>query len=81
MVEIEICMGSSCYSRANSKTLEIIEKYIIEKQLQEKINLKGKLCLGNCSEGPNLIVNGNLHTHCDPDCAVDLIKHYLEGEN
>ncbi len=78
MIEIEICMGSSCYSRGNSRALELIEDYIKEKNLDVLINLKGQLCHGICSEGPNIIVNGNIHRNCDPDCVVDLINHYLE---
>lgn len=80
MIDIEICMGSSCYSRGNSRTLEIVEEYISSNKLENTISLKGKLCLGNCSGGPNIIINGNLHKNCEPDCVLDLIKHYQEAE-
>ncbi len=73
-------MGSSCYSRGNSASLELAEKYISENQLENRIRLSGKLCLGNCSEGPNIIINGNLHKNCEPECVIDLIMHYLESE-
>lgn len=79
MVNVEICMGSSCYSRGNSKSLEMIEAFIEERKLEDKIKLSGKLCLGNCSDGPNIIINGNLHKKTAPECAVDLLKHYLES--
>jgi len=80
MLNVEICMGSSCYSRGNSKSLELIEAFIADKNLEDQIKLSGKLCLGNCSEGPNMIIGGNLHKKIVPECIVDLIKHYLEVE-
>ncbi|MDC7227868.1 MAG: NAD(P)H-dependent oxidoreductase subunit E [Spirochaetales bacterium] len=78
MITVEICMGSSCYSRGNSQSLEIVENYIKEKKLEDQIKLQGKLCLENCSEGPNIIVNGNIHRRCNPECVIDLISHYME---
>lgn len=80
MITVEICMGSSCYSRGNSKSLELVEAYIGEKQLADRIKLSGKLCLESCSEGPNIIVNGNVHKKCEPECVIDLITHYMEQE-
>ncbi len=78
MIRIEICMGSSCYSRGNSRALELAESYISKNDLEKEIELSGKLCLCNCSNGPNIIVNGILHEKCDPECVIDLIKHYLK---
>lgn len=80
MISVEICMGSSCYSRGNSKSLELAEDFISKNTLENKIQLSGKLCLGNCSEGPNIIVDGKLHKHCEPACIIDLLKHYLKAE-
>ena len=80
MVTIEICMGSSCYSRGNSKSLELVEDFIKEKKLEAEIKLSGRLCHGSCSEGPNITVNGKLYKGCKPECVIDLITHYLEAE-
>ena len=80
MITIEICMGSSCYSRGNSRALEIAENYIQANNLEGIIKLSGKLCLGNCSDGPNIIINENLHKNCEPECITDLINHYLKAE-
>ena len=80
MLTVEICMGSSCFSRGNSRSLELLEAYIAEKNLENEIRLSGKLCLGNCSDGPNIIINGNLHNGIAPECTVDLVRHYLDSE-
>ncbi|MBI9105645.1 MAG: NAD(P)H-dependent oxidoreductase subunit E [Spirochaetales bacterium] len=80
MIDVEICMGSSCYSRGNSKSLEFIETFIKDRNLEDRIRLNGKLCLGSCSDGPNIIINKNLHSGTSPECIIDLIKHYLTAE-
>jgi NADH:ubiquinone oxidoreductase subunit E len=80
MTTIEICMGSSCYSRGNSKSIELVEAFIKNKKLENKLRLTGKLCLDACSDGPNIIINGTIHKDCRPECVIDLINHYLELE-
>ena len=80
MLKLEICMGSSCYSRGNSESLDMVENYIRKRKLENIISLSGKLCLCSCSGGPNIIVNGNMHRNCRPECVIDLIAHYLGGQ-
>lgn len=76
-VKVELCMGSSCFARGNSKALEIIENYIKENNLEEYIELEGHLCLGNCKNGPNVKINGVSYEGLEPDCLVDLVKQKL----
>ena len=80
MITVEICMGSSCYARGNSKSLELAEEYINRNGLENEVHLTGKLCLNNCSGGPNITINKNLHRNCKPECVIDLIKHYQQAE-
>ncbi|MDC7221049.1 MAG: NAD(P)H-dependent oxidoreductase subunit E [Spirochaetales bacterium] len=56
MIEIRLCMGSSCFSRGNEVILTKLEEYIEENEFQKRIKLKGEHCMGNCSEGPVLCI-------------------------
>lgn len=76
-VKVELCMGSSCFARGNSKALENIENYIQENSLEENVELVGHLCLGNCKNGPNAKINGINYQGLDPDCLVDLVNREL----
>ncbi|MFA5513936.1 MAG: (2Fe-2S) ferredoxin domain-containing protein [Sphaerochaetaceae bacterium] len=78
-IDVEFCMGSSCFARGNAKALEYIEAFLEVNKLTERVNLRGNLCLGTCSEGPNIRINGNLISNVNPEYAVSLLQQYLEA--
>lgn len=59
--EIVICMGSSCFSRGNRGTLEFIEKYLADRGLTDKVELKGSRCEDRCPDGPNVKIGGTIY--------------------
>jgi NADH:ubiquinone oxidoreductase subunit E len=56
--ELQICLGSSCFSRGNKDVVNFIKEYISNNNLVDKVVFKGARCMGKCSNGPNLLVNG-----------------------
>ncbi len=73
---IVICMGSSCLARGNGRNLEIIEQYLFRKQIKDKVIVKGTLCEEECTQGPNIIINGKIfHKVCSSD-----VEKILERE-
>lgn len=74
---IEICMGSSCFSRGNAVTLERVETCIQKLGLAEQVELRGRLCAGNCASGPCISINNTDYSHVDPDAVEDLLRHHL----
>ncbi len=56
--EIQICLGSSCFSRGNREVVQVIRDYLKKKHLDDKVMLRGARCMDRCSEGPYLIING-----------------------
>ncbi len=79
---IEICMGSSCFSRGNRFSLPIIQSFVKENKLEANINVTGCLCSENCSKGPILIINEILYDQVHPDSVKDLLLHLMsEGKD
>jgi NADH:ubiquinone oxidoreductase subunit E len=58
--EMNICLGSSCFSRGNKEVVQFIREYLRKNHLDDKVVFKGARCLGHCSNGPNLIINGKV---------------------
>lgn len=56
-MEIVICLGSSCFSRGNKDTLEVIKKYLKNNELCDEILFKGQLCSQSCNKGPVIWIN------------------------
>lgn len=78
-IKIELCMGSSCFARGNSSMLMALENYIEEKNLADRIELEGHLCLGKCNNGPHVAIDGEEYSGLDVDCFLDILRKKLEG--
>ncbi len=71
---IEVCMGSSCFSRGNKRNLELLQEYIRKEQLEETVELRGRLCAGSCKKGPNIMIDGNLYSGVTPSLLKTLLQ-------
>ena len=60
---IKICLGSSCFSRGNAKTLDIIKNYLKKNESFKLIEFKGNLCAGSCNEGPIIFIDDTKYTN------------------
>jgi len=58
--EMQICLGSSCFSRGNKEVVQFIREYLKKNHLDDKVMFTGARCMGHCSNGPNMIINGNV---------------------
>lgn len=74
--KIVICIGSSCFSRGNSKNVDVAEKFMKERGIVDEIDIdiSGGLCAGKCSDGPNVIVNGQIFNHVDAGVMLDILN-------
>jgi NADH:ubiquinone oxidoreductase subunit E len=59
-IEMEICMGSSCFSRGNRDVVNYIRDYLKRNHLDDRIVFKGARCMNLCSNGPNLRINDRI---------------------
>ncbi|NLE35987.1 MAG: (2Fe-2S) ferredoxin domain-containing protein [Bacteroidales bacterium] len=73
---IEICLGSSCFSRGNREVVHIIKEYLRKNHLDDKVVLRGARCMNHCSEGPVIIINGKTFFGID----IQDIEKLLEKE-
>jgi NADH:ubiquinone oxidoreductase subunit E len=55
---MQICLGSSCFSRGNKEVVNFIREYLRKNHLDDRVIFKGARCMGLCSNGPNLNING-----------------------
>lgn len=76
-VEIQLCMGSSCFARGNSAFLETLEDLIKANGWENSIRLSGLHCQNLCSEGPNIKIDGQLHQGLDMGALLDILEGKL----
>ena len=62
MLKITVCIGSSCHIKGSRQVVEQLPKLIAEHSLQEKVELSGTFCLGQCQSGVCVTVNDEFHS-------------------
>ncbi len=60
MVKVEICIGSACHTKGAQQVLVIFRERMKELELDNDVELAGKFCIGKCTEGVCVTVNGEL---------------------
>jgi NADH:ubiquinone oxidoreductase subunit E len=61
LMEIVVCLGSSCFARGNSENLATINKHVQSQGLNASVRMTGRLCQDQCKQGPNLAIGGEIH--------------------
>ena len=80
--DIIICMGSSCFARGNKKIVGLIQEFIQKNKLEDRVNLRGNHCFGNCHRGPSVKINGELYDSINEDKIIFLLeKEFILNNN
>ena len=61
-MKVTVCIGSSCHIKGSRQVVEKLQQLIAENNLQDKVDLGGTFCLGNCQQGVCVMVDGALHS-------------------
>jgi biotin synthase len=77
---IGICMGSSCFSRGNNRAVTVIRDFITSRSLEKRVVVEGHLCQGQCKNGPNILIDGQLHQQANPVGIIEYLQQQLKGK-
>ena len=80
MTTIEICMGSSCFSRGNDRNLAAIQGFLHDQGLTADVRVCGCLCLDACADGPHITVAGTRYLQVDPNVCLDILRRHFAEE-
>jgi NADH:ubiquinone oxidoreductase subunit E len=75
--EIMICLGSSCFSRGNRKTLPVIQQYLKDNQLERDVILKGNHCFNDCAAGPILRIGSTVYEQVNQENILEILEKEL----
>ena len=60
MLNINVCVGSSCHIRGSYKIIELLNNAIKENGLEEKVAVSAAFCLGHCMNGVSVKVGNQI---------------------
>ena len=72
---ITICIGSSCHLKGSRTIIQTLDELITEHQLNDKIELNGSFCMGECSNGVCVKINDELFS-----VSPETVNTFFENE-
>ena len=62
MLELQICIGSSCHIKGSYNVIQAFQQLIEEHNLHDKIDMKAQFCMKHCQKGVSISLNGETHS-------------------
>ncbi len=59
---VTICIGSACHLKGSREIIKQLQELVTEHHLEDKVDLNGAFCSGNCVNGVCVTVDGELHS-------------------
>ena len=78
MIRVEICIGSSCHVKGATSVLNAIRSKVKTYGLEDKVELAGRFCMGKCTEGVCVTVDGQLYS-VSPDSIDEFFDKEIKG--
>ncbi len=78
MIRVEIGIGSSCHVKGATSVLNAIRSKVKTYGLEDKVELAGRFCIGKCTEGVCVTVDGQLYS-VSPDSADEFFDKEIKG--
>ena len=73
-MKVTVCIGSSCHLKGSRQVVEEFQHLIAENELNDKVELGGTFCMGNCQQGVCVTVDGELYS-VSPETAKSFLKN------
>ena len=74
-MKVTICIGSSCHLKGSRQIVEQLQYLVKENGLDDKVELGGTFCMGNCVNGVNVTVDEKLYS-----LSPETTKEFFEKE-
>lgn len=77
-IDLQICLGSSCFSRGNKRIVKVVDEYIKTNDLAGKVYFHGSHCFAKCEMGPTMKADG-VYYHQLTEESVEGILNKIFG--
>ena len=76
-----VCTGPTCSKDGAEETLQALQHYLMKHALDQRIQVTLCRCLGQCGNGPNMVVypEGTWYSHVDEKGAAEIVEDHFIG--
>ena len=78
-MKITICIGSSCHLKGSRQIIEKLQQLINDNGLQDKVDLGGQFCMGDCMNGVCLTLDAKKYSLKPEDTETIFEKEVLSN--
>lgn len=75
-MKVTVCIGSSCHIKGSRQVVEQLQNLIKENNLEDKVELGGTFCLGQCQQGVCVMVDETFHS-VSPATAAEFFANEI----
>lgn len=61
-MRVSICIGSACHLKGSREVIQKLQRLVSDNGLEDKVDLNGDFCSGNCVKGVCVTVDGELYS-------------------
>ncbi len=78
-MKVTICIGSSCHLKGSRQVVEALQRLVKENGIQDRVELGGAFCIGNCQNGVSVTVDGAVHS-VNPDNVDSFFENEIKSK-
>ena len=76
MVEVKVCVGSSCHMKGSYQVIKTFEELIKKNDLKDEVALKASFCMGQCQNDVSVDVDGKIYS-VSPETAHEFFEETI----
>lgn len=77
-MKITVCIGSSCHIKGSRQVVEQLQYLIKQNDLDDKVELSGTFCMGECQKGVCVKVDDEFHSVTPEDTEKFFTENVIE---
>jgi NADH:ubiquinone oxidoreductase subunit E len=77
MLQIFICVGSSCHIKGSYQIIKAFEELIKKYGLEDRVELKASFCLGHCTKGVSIKVGEEFVEDLNPANVTEKFEKFV----
>ena len=74
MVDLNVCIGSSCHLKGSYNVISIFQQMIEEEKLHDKVEMKAQFCMKQCQNGISVSVGDEVFSVL-PETAREFFRN------
>ena len=76
-LRVTVCIGSSCHLKGSRKVVEELRNLIEDNNLEDKVEIAGTFCLGQCQKGVCVTIGEEFYS-VSPDTVEEFFKNEIQ---